>query len=188
MGFFDEEKNVQKYIQMAEGTSGSFLIQQLQDFLQPKKRLLELGMGPGKDLEILSEIYSVTGSDSSKIFLQKFQDQNPDIPALHVDAVRIQTDQKFDCIYSNKVLQHLSRSELIRSIKRQKEILNPQGLVLHSFWRGEGNESFDGLFFQYYQAEELRTLFEKEFEILEILLYEEMEAEDSICLIAKILN
>ena len=33
--------------------------------------LLELGMGPGKDLDLLKKTYSVTGSDSSKIFVYR---------------------------------------------------------------------------------------------------------------------
>lgn len=53
MGYFDDEKNVQNCLEMAEGYDGAELIQVLRDYLLAGASGLELGMGPGKDLDIL---------------------------------------------------------------------------------------------------------------------------------------
>ena len=52
MGFFDTENGVDEYIKMAEGYDGTELIKILQELLPEKSTVLELGMGPGKDLDI----------------------------------------------------------------------------------------------------------------------------------------
>ena len=47
MGFYDDDKNVEQYIQMAEGYDGKLLIDILLKHLPSKSSVLELGMGPG---------------------------------------------------------------------------------------------------------------------------------------------
>lgn len=37
-----------------------------------------------------------------------------------------------------KVLHHLNDEELALSVKWQYEILNPNGIICHSLWKGEG--------------------------------------------------
>ena len=76
MGYYDREENVQEYIQMADGYDGKALIDRLWRFLPDGSTVLEIGMGPGKDLDILREKYVVTGSDSSDVFLEFIQ-ENP---------------------------------------------------------------------------------------------------------------
>ena len=56
---------------MAEGYNGKALIDILKKFLPKGSTILELSMGPGKDLNLLKKYYTVTGSDISKIFLNK---------------------------------------------------------------------------------------------------------------------
>ncbi|KAF6247129.1 methyltransferase [Nitrosopumilus sp. b3] len=185
MGFFDTEKGVNEYIKMAEGFDGTELIKILQKFLPLKSTVLELGMGPGKDLDILNESYLVTGSDYSQIFIDKYRRQKPDADLLKLDAITIPTDRTFDCIYSNKVLHHLTREDLKKSFQRQKKVLNPNGIGFHSFWRGDEDENYDGLLFTKYQIEELKKVAENDFEILAIEIYTEMEKDDSIYLMVK---
>ena len=119
MGYFDDEKNVEEYIGMAEGYDGRELVDVLRRHLPDGATVLELGMGPGKDLEILSEFFQVTGSDSSKVFIERYRKMDPAADLLLLDAVTMDTDRKFDGIYSNKVLQHLTQQELKRSLHRQ---------------------------------------------------------------------
>ena len=69
MAYFDDEKNVQDYLKMAEGYDGADLIDVLREYLPKNATVLELGMGPGKDLNILSHRYEVTGSDNSQLLL-----------------------------------------------------------------------------------------------------------------------
>ena len=160
MGFFDTEKGVDQYIKMAEGYDGAELIKILQKYLPENSTILELGMGPGKDMDILMESYTVTGSDNSQVFLDKYKEKHLDADLLLLDAVIIQTDRKFDCIYSNKVLHHLTKEDLIKSLQRQKEALNPNGIAFHSFWKGNKVEEMEGLLFTYYETEDLRKMTE----------------------------
>ena len=66
MGYYDDAENVKEYVEMAEGFDGRELIDVLREYLAEGASVLELGMGPGKDLEMLSEHYRATGSDSSR--------------------------------------------------------------------------------------------------------------------------
>ena len=180
MGFFDTEKGVNEYIRMAEGYDGEELINILQKWLPKKPTILELGMGPGKDLDILKKNYTVTGSDNSQIFLDKYKKQYPESDLLKLDAVAIDTSRTFDCIFSNKVLHHLTREDLKKSIQRQTQILNPNGIAFHSFWRGDKDENYEGMLFTRYQTEELKKIIGDEFDILAMGVYTEMEKDDSI--------
>jgi len=180
MGFFDTKKGVEEYVKMAEGFDGAELIKILQEFLPEKSSVLELGMGPGKDLDMLSKTYSVTGSDNSQIFLDRYKKQNQNVDLIKLDAVTLSTNRTFDCIYSNKVLHHLTTADLKISLKKQKELLNPNGIVFHSFWKGSKTENMEGLLFVYYELDSLRELFEPDFEILELKIYTEDQKDDSV--------
>ena len=76
MEFYKTDKGVADYIKMADGYDGKELIAELRPQLNPGAAVLELGMGPGKDLDLLAEHYTVTGSDFSDIFLDRYR---PDI-------------------------------------------------------------------------------------------------------------
>ena len=185
MGFFDTEKGVEEYISMAKGYDGKELIKILQTFLPEKSSVLELGMGPGTDLDILRKNFTVTGSDNSQIFLDRYKKQNLNADLLKLDAVTLSTDRTFDCIYSNKVLHHITQKDLKKSFQRQKNILNPNGILFHSFWRGDKDENFDGLLFTKYQIDGLKKIIGNLFDILRIEIYTEMEKDDSLYVVLK---
>ena len=185
MGYFDDETHVQEYIEMAEGFDGRELIEKLKGYLPPGSTLLELGMGPGKDLDLLGQTYVATGSDVSEVFLSLYRSKHRDADLLQLDALTLDTDRRFQCIYSNKVLHHLSKVELKRSFARQAGVLEPNGIALHTFWHGDKEESHHGLRFVYYTIEGLEEVIPPEFRILESSLYKEMEREDSICIVVK---
>jgi len=185
MGFFDTEKGVDEYIKMAEGYDGTELIKILQEFVPEKSTVLELGMGPGKDLDILSKTFTVTGSDNSQIFLDRYKKQNPNADLLKLDAVTIPSERTFDCIYSNKVLHHVTREDLKKSFQRQKEILNSNGISFHSFWRGDKDENYDGLLFTKYQIDGLKEIIGGNFNILSMSIYTKMEKNDSIYVVLR---
>ncbi|MFC1671366.1 class I SAM-dependent methyltransferase [Spirochaetota bacterium] len=180
MTYFDNIDNVNDYIKMASGYDGEVLINLLKKYLPRDSTLLELGMGPGKDLDILKKFYEVTGSDSSQVFLDLYRQKHEHADLLLLDAVTIDTDIKFDCIYSNKVLHHLTGEELKKSLIRQKEVLNDNGILFHSFWKGSKMEKQHGLLFMYYTEEDLTGIIESEFNIIEMNAYKEMENDDSI--------
>lgn len=185
MGYFDDPKNVEEYIVMCEGFDGRELVEKLSQYFEHYSTVLEIGMGPGKDLDILSDRYHVTGSDLSEEFLRRYRTAHPDADLMKLDAVNLKTDRTFDCIYSNKVLHHLSKEELVRSLMNQYRIVTKNGIVFHTFWYGDREETLHGLSFQYYKQQELKRMFLHHFNILEIGSYTEMEDNDSIFVIAK---
>lgn len=184
-GYYKTKESVQEYIKLAKGFNGIELIKKLEKELAANSQLLELGSGPGTDWRLLNEKFTVTGSDNSTEFINHLNTTNPDGVFIKLDAVTIDTNNRFDGIYSNKVLHHLKNNELAVSIKRQNEILNSNGIICHSFWKGKGSEIFKGLFVNYHTEQTLRTFFEEKFEILLIASYGEFEKNDSLLLIAR---
>lgn len=186
MSFYDDPNNVEKYIQMCNGYDGSRLYGALAKALPPNSSLLELGSGGGFDIEVLKKRYSVTGSDLSDEFLKVSQEKNPDVSFLKLDALELSTDEKFDCLYSNKVLHHLTEVELIASLERQRVLLTSGGIIAHSFWLGDDNQIINGLLFTYYSEAYLLDMLSTSFEIVSTLKYGEFEDNDSLFLIARL--
>lgn len=161
----------------------TFMIDKFKSYVPSSSTVLELGMGPGKDFDILKQTFEMTGSDSSQIFLDLYREKDATANLINLDAVSINTPKKYDAIYSNKVLMHLSKEELYQSFLRQFEILNFNGITFHTFWSGDKEEEMQGLRFVYYQSEELIKMIPKKFKVLESSLYKEIEKNDSICLV-----
>lgn len=185
MDFFDSKKNVLEYIKMCDGFDGRELIEILKTYVPLNSTILEIGSGPGKDLDLLNDYYYAVGSDRSEVFKELYLKEHENANYQILDAVTLNTDKKYDCIYSNKVLHHLTKEELLKSFKRQKEIIKKGGVLFHSFWKGDKQEEFDGLFFQYYLEEQLENIVKDNFQILKIESYKEFEENDSIYLILK---
>ncbi len=183
--YYDSKDAVKEYIAAAKDVNSKPLIEKLKNVLEAGSSVLELGSGPGTDWCILSESYNVTGSDMSGEFLNYLKMNNPNGEFIELDAGTLKTEKRFKGIYSNKVLHHLTDEELLKSIDRQAEIVEPHGVICHSFWKGEGTEEFKGMFVNYHTKEALSKLFEKHFELLLIEAYEEFEPNDSIVLIAR---
>lgn len=186
MSLYNDPEKVDQYISMCDGYDGSNLYRELGSHLPDGKSVLELGSGPGFDLDFLKDHYRVTGSDLSDEFLSRLKKKYPEIPFRKVDAKTVALDESFDCVYSNKVLHHLTPEELSASLHNQAKLLNPGGLIAHSFWIGEENQEFDGMLFTYYRQEVLLELISKQFEIISTLSYQEFEPADSLFVIARL--
>ena len=185
MGFYDTEKGVKEYIKLAEGFDGAELIEWLNSYLPENSTVLELGMGPGKDLDILLKKYAATGSDFAQPFIDLYLKQHPDADVFQLDAVTMNTPRRFDAIYSNKVLQHLTMDMCRQSLAAQHLVLNAGGIVLHALWYGTEYEEFGDLGFQQYTDESFSALLEGRFEILESKIFTEMEKDDSFAFVLK---
>ena len=186
MGFYDNKETANQYIEMARGYDGRELIAILRQHVPDGATVLELGMGPGVDLDILAECYRVTGSDLSQFFIDRYRQSNPTADLLVLDAVELKTDRTFDCIYSNKVLHHLVEDDLLNSVQRQCELLTENGFVMHSFWRGEGVDEHHGLRFVYQTEERIREIFGSSFSSVVVETYTEMEDDDSLYVVAQL--
>lgn len=110
--YYHTKKSVDEYIELAKGVNGEELIEKLKQYLPLQSTLLEIGSGPGSDWAILNSSYSATGSDNSLQFLRHLRHKYPQGKFLKLDAVTINTLEKFDGIYSNKVLHHLMITNL----------------------------------------------------------------------------
>lgn len=183
--YYHTKESVAEYIQLAKDVSGKLLINEMRQYLPNNCRVLELGSGPGKDWEILHEEYQVIGSDFSLEFLERLRSKHPKGTFIELDAATMRTKLHFDGIYSNKVLHHLSNDELSNSIIRQEALLNYNGIICHSFWKGQGREDFKGMLVNYHDEDDLQRLFSPKFEILELISYAEFEENDSVLLIAR---
>ncbi len=179
MGFFDTEENIEQYLKMAEGYDGKELIKVLKTYLKRGSSVLELGMGPGKDLDILRRTYKAAGSDNAQLFLDRYKKKHAQADLLLLDAVTMETKRKFDCIYSNKVLQHLTKRKLKSSITNQMKVLKKKGLLFHSLWYGTGEEHYEGLTFLYHTANSFVSVLPEGLELLEWKRYKEFKADDS---------
>jgi len=185
MNYYNNNESVKEYIKMSDDYSGTFLIDKLRKHLTPGSSVLELGMGPGKDLNTLSKYFKTIGSDSSQVFLDLYKLNNKNSDLLNLDAVTLDTERIFDGIYSNKVLIHLDEDELRLSFLRQYEVLREEGIIFHSFWYGQKVETFFDMKFYYYTPEKILKIAEKYFSFIKIEYYAEMENEDSFYVIMK---
>lgn len=183
--YYLQKETVKEYIKMAEGVDSQALIVEFTKHLPEHARVLELGTGPGTDYLLLKEKFEVTSSDFSSEFLNHLKHSFPDDNFLQLDASTLETDLVFDGIYSNKVLQHLSNDELKSSVLQQTKKLTRGGIICHSFWKGEGDEIFKGMFVNYQNQSSLESLFSPYFKILKLEEYKEFDANDSIFLIAE---
>ena len=55
MGYYDTKKGIQEYTKRSEKWGGQKLIKILKKHLPKKSTLLEIGMGPGRDFDILKK-------------------------------------------------------------------------------------------------------------------------------------
>ena len=180
MGYYDSEQNVDAYVRMAAGYDGRDLVAVLERHLPAGSSVLEIGMGPGKDLDLLSRRFHPTGSDRSAIFVDRVRAAQPVADVLRLDAVTLQTDRRFDAVYSNKVLHQLTREDLVRSLRAQRRVLRAGGLALHSLWYGEHLETNDSGHCQYYTPQMFAEVAEELFEIVETGSYAEDADGDSL--------
>ena len=183
--FYLKKESVNKYIEMAKDVNSQKVIDAFKLHLNSNSKILELGTGPGTDWEILNKEFEIIGSDFSDELLEILKGKYPSGRFLQLDAITIETNDRFDAIYANKVLQHLSDVELIKSIDRQFEILNPKGLVCFTFWKGEKEEEYQGMYVNNQTKKSLLNFFEREFDILKLEEYKEFEEGDSLLLIAQ---
>ncbi len=58
MTCYDAENGVAEYVEMAYGHDGRELVAVLGEHLPAGASILELGMGPGKDLDLLAQRYT----------------------------------------------------------------------------------------------------------------------------------
>jgi cyclopropane fatty-acyl-phospholipid synthase-like methyltransferase len=183
--YYEDQTNVSQYIQFTPAHDGALLVDEFSKNVAKGASVLEIGMGPGKDYKALSQQFSVTGSDRSKLFLELYREKDSAADLLHLDARTLDTDRTFDAIFSNKALIHLTPEELQQSFNRQYEVLNDNGLIMHSFWCGEGEYVMKDITLVYNNEKNLRSMLEGSFDIIALEQHAKMTDGDSIYVIAR---
>lgn len=188
MNFYFKKENVKNYQEMLKGYDNSEVVAMVKKHLPTQSSLLELGSGTGADLVQLAEDYQVTGSDFSPLFVEAFKAQHPEIQMIQLDARTLEITDTFDCIYSNKVLYHLSKSDFKKSLGKQAELLNEEGIIFMTLWYGEYREERmpeEELIFSYYTDADIKQIIPQSLEVESIKRYTEAEADDSLVVILK---
>ncbi len=180
MSFYSTTSNIEQYIEMSKEYNGSEFMKELKRYLTEGSSVLELGMGEGKDQVILKQAgFTPTGSDSSLPFLERWNSANPSAQALFVNAVKMDVEISYDCIYSNKVLQHLTAKELKTSLENQEKKLIGGGILFHAIWYGEDSGDMGGSFYMSHTEQSLAPLIPESLELVELTRYTEMDENDS---------
>ncbi len=189
MNYFMKRENVNEYKSMLDDYDPMPMINRLEKYLKVGDSILEIGMGAGLDYDILSKKYSVVGTDNSPIFIEDYKAEHPNADVRILDATNITIPEKFDCIFSNKVLHHLTKDDFIASLSQQKAALKTGGIIFMTLWHGEEREElmFNGeIRFTYYMEETIKKIAVKEMlEILTIERYSEMDDCDSMVVVLK---
>ncbi|MBW9260172.1 MAG: class I SAM-dependent methyltransferase [Candidatus Thiodiazotropha sp. (ex. Lucinisca nassula)] len=185
MDFYNDPERVDEYEKMCDEYDGSDLYTILEKHLAEGNTLLELGSGPGNDLNYLRNRFNVSGSDLSDEFISRFKSKYGSTPFLKLDAVTIDTKEKYDCVFSNKVLHHLEKDNLEKSFKRQKQVIKSNGLFAHTFWLGDKVFTMEDMLFVFYDKDSLLELVSHYFTIRETYIYKEFEDNDSIFIVAE---
>jgi cyclopropane fatty-acyl-phospholipid synthase-like methyltransferase len=170
---------------MLKEYDNSVFINLVRKYIDKEDHVLELGSGAGIDLDTLAKDYHVTGSDNSKEFKRLYERVGDQNEFIEIDAKHFTTTETYDVIFSNKVLIHFTKAEIKTSLKSQFKALKPNGIVFHSFWRGNATENFNGLDFHYYDSDVLTELFDEMFEVMSVDYYSEEKGNDSIFIVAK---
>ena len=161
----------------------TYVVEQFKSRIDPSEKVLELGSGPGNDYDFLKDHYNITGSDYSDVFLKDLQKKYREGKFIKLNALTMNLDEKYDVIFSNKVLHHLSKEHLAISLQKQYETLNEGGMIFHAMWRGKGKEwKKKSMPFIKYQPEDIEQMKGK-FKIKEIIDYTEMKENDSFIII-----
>lgn len=185
MNYYDNPDLIEEYFELAEGFDGRPLVEAFRTFVPAGSSVLELGMGPGYDLDLLRESYRAVGSDLSPLFLERYRKNHLDAELLELDARHPRPGATFDGIYGNKVLIHLDDGALAAALERQTEILEVGGILFHTFWRGDDVETYEDLVFHYRREEEVGGLLPENLELLETRRYAAVGREDSFFIAAR---
>ncbi len=177
------KKQVDEYIEMFSNYDNSFVIDLFKEKIERNRTVLELGFGTGADYLSLKDFYKIQPTDYSRAFVDKFNEKYGQI-AYCLNALTIETLEKFDCIYSNKVLNVFDDSNLQKSFNRQYEVLQEGGVIFHTLWSYDEVFSTEEHYCNSISINKLEQILKNKFVIRDIIKYTEMEEDDSLILIA----
>ena len=184
------QKTIATYDKIAEQYANrwqdTFLHDEIERFLsyiKPRKMLLDLGCGFGRDmLEFARRGYSVVGVDRSAGMLKVAAERGAKM-LVHADMRRLPfAHHHFSGIWANASLLHLPKSDLLSTLKELNAILEHGHLYL-SVKKGDDEvlhgENGQERFFAYYHPAEIELAMERaDFHVLNIHITPDSEGRD----------
>lgn len=136
------DKTRQDYNTIAEGFSSTrrFVwrgLESLYDYALPGEKVLDLGCGNGRLLQIFKEIdVDYTGVDSSEKLIEIAKKTYPNTKFEVADALNLPfPSNHFDKVYSIAVLHHIPSHELRKYfLEGVRRVLKPEGLFILTVW------------------------------------------------------
>lgn len=113
-------------------------LEQLTKYTQEGERILDLGCGNGRLLELFEDRkINYTGVDNSEKLIDIAKEKHPEYSFQTADALNLPfPDSYFDKIYSIAVFHHIPSKELrMRFLKEAKRVLKPGGFLFLTVWK-----------------------------------------------------
>ena len=170
MNCFNNREIVEKFLRRNKTYDGRIALI-LRSYLKKGASVLNVGLGNGKDFEVLKQNYDVVAIDSSQFFIDIYKESNKDAQVYCVDDVKLDVTRKFDCIFSNKLINHFSVDELEESLKNQANLLENGGKIFHFFCEGEGEILLGGVTCNMYDEKTLRKVLPNGLEVVKFSKY-----------------
>ncbi len=107
-----------------------------------EKTILDVGCGPGRDAQIMTDKgLDVTGIDMSWELIKRAQQLHPEVGFQLMDVRNLEfPDNSFGGAWCNAVLLHLNDDDLKAALSEIHRVLKPQGIIGASFKKGEGSQ------------------------------------------------
>lgn len=180
-------KIVEQYVAKTKGLEPLKELEEFKKLLPGGSLILDAGCGWGRDSKILSGKFKVIGIDLSRGLLKYARKYAPKAKFLYGDILKTDFDgETFDGIWSNVVLIHLEREDIIPALKEFYRILKKGGVGYVSVKEGKGkeykSEDMSGgspRFYTWFSQNEIKKYLEKAgFEIIDIYIFSEKKRLD----------
>lgn len=130
--------------------------------ISQKGRILEIGSGPGRDANFISEQgYEIVCSDASTAFVDYLRLRRPN--SLLLDAITDPIPTGFEMIFANAVIPHFTQNDLKRFIEKTYTALPHNGIFSFSIKQGVGEKWVteklnQKRYIKYWMPKEIETL------------------------------
>lgn len=161
------------------------IVNLLDEYLLDQSKILKIGSKTGSDLVKLSKHYQITGSAHEIGDVEVLQAKHPNIRIKHLDIFALTIKEKYDCIYSNKILAALTPDELATSLITQANHLNEEGIILLTLPYGKEPFEKDNQVIQAYTETTITQFIPDSLQIIMLDSYYDKAKDDSLLVILK---